>query len=226
MSEKILITGGSGDGKSYSLRNLPPEETLFVKPTNKMTIPIRGANKIFIPLSKDGTTGNTVVLDVPFKTNEQGENVSRINGIYAIAKKRKFKYLVIDDVQYILLAIENMFKLSDTYKDQRRIYAYIKQFTYNILTLSDMEASSITTIFSWQKLSTKDELVIPGEAFNEVVVPQGFFNIVLQCEKGLTGEHSFRTNGNGLCKSPYGMLDEVMPNDIMPVLKAMEEYYE
>ena len=225
--EKILVTGISASGKSYSLRNLPPEETLFVKATNKMTLPVRGAKKMYNLLSEDKKTGNLIVLNEPLRPDSQtGEHISKIPSIYAYAKTRGFKYLVIDDVQYILLAIENMFKGTGEYKDARRIYAFIKQFLYSMFHTADMEAESITTILSWQKLGTKDELVIPGEAFNEVVVPQGFFNVVLQCERGLTGDHSFRTNGHGLCKSPYDMLDETMTNDIMPILSKVEEYFD
>jgi len=225
--EKILITGKSGEGKSFSLRHIPPADTLFIKATSKMPLPIRGVNKLFTSLSQDGKTGNMVALTNPFETDAKtGENISKINKIYSLAKARKFKYVVIDDVQYILLAIENMFKGTGDYKDGRKIYAYIKQFTYSMFQTADMEAPNITTIFSWQKHSSKDELVIPGDAFNEVIVPQGFFNVVLQAETGVTGEHFFRTNGLGLCKSPYEMFEEeTIPNDIMPVLAEVEKYY-
>ena len=224
--EKILITGISGSGKSYSLRNLPAEETLFVRPTSKMPMPVKGIGKKFTPMSDDRKTGNLITLNEPlYQDPSTGENVSKIPIIYATAKQRGFKYVVIDDVQYILLAIENMFKGTGEYKDARRIYAFIKQFTYSMFSMADMEATNITSIFSWQKLGTKDELVIPGEAFNEVIVPQGFFNVVLQAEAGITGDRFFRTNGIGLCKSPADMLGETIPNDIMPVLTAINEYF-
>ena len=89
--EKILITGISGSGKSFSLRNLVPEETFFIRGTSKMPIAIKGAHKLFIPLSKDNKEGNMVTLTRPFKENEKGEWESQMNKLYKIAIERKFK---------------------------------------------------------------------------------------------------------------------------------------
>lgn len=219
----------SGSGKSFSLRNLNPQDTFFIRGTSKMPIAIKGANKMFVPLSKDFKEGNMVTLTKPFKEGTNGEYVSRINDLYEIAIKRKFKHVVIDDMQYILLTIENIFKGTGEFKDQRRIYSLIKQFTYSAFTLADtvQDVHGIQTIFLWQKQSTKNELVIPGEAFNEVIVPQGFFNVVLEAETTLTGEHTFKTNGNGLCKSPYEMFDsENIPNDVQLVNEQINKFYE
>lgn len=226
--EKILITGGSGDGKSFSLRNLPPEETLFIRATSKMSIPVGKINKRYTPVTKGGKEGNLITVFNPLATNPKTEEYeSKMNKYFELAKTRKFKYIVIDDVQYILLSIESMFKGSGEYKDQRKIYSLIKQFTYTMFTTADLISEGCTVIFSWQKHNQKEQLVIPGEAFNEVIVPQGFFNIVLQAEKTITGEHVFRTNGLGLCKTPYGMFaDETIPNDIQSVLESINKYYQ
>ena len=225
--EKILITGVSGSGKSYSLRNLPSDKTLFVRPTNKYPIAVKGIKKMYKQLSVDRKTGNLITLTLPLIENKrEGNYASAIPEVYKVAKARGFKYVVIDDVQYMLLAIENHFKSTGEWKDARRIYAYIKQFAYSMFTTADMEEPNVTTIFSWQKYDNKDNLVIPGEAFNEVVVPQGFFNVVLQTEIAMTGDFVFRTNGFGLCKTPSDMLEETMPNDIMLVINSIKEYFE
>ena len=226
--EKILITVISGAGKSFSLRNLKPEEVFFIRGTSKMPIAVKGAHKLFIPLTPDKKSGNMVTLTRPFKENDKGEWESQMNQLYQIAIERKFKTIVIDDVQYILLTIENIFKGTGEFKDQRRIYALIKQFTYNLFSLADVtqDKYGIQTIFLWQKQATKNELVIPGEAFNEVIVPQGFFNVVLEAETTITGDHVFRTNGMGLCKSPYEMFEaDNIPNDILEVNKCIEQFY-
>ena len=192
-----------------------------------MAIPAKGMNKIFTPLSKDRSTGNVITLsNVYYVDQSTGEDVSKIAGIYALAKKRKFKYVVFDDVQYLLLSIESNSKASGEFKDGRRIYAKIKQFTHGLLTTADMETKDITSIFIWQKLDNKNELVIPGEYFNNVIIVQGFFSVVLDANTSMTGEHVYHTNGFGLCKTPHGMFDkESIPNDIKPVLLAIEKYY-
>jgi hypothetical protein len=227
MAEKILVTGISGGGKSYSFRNLPTELTLFVRPTNKMPVPIKGSNKLFQPLSPDGKTGNLATLLKPLVADkETGEYKPVIAKLYQIAKQRGFKYIIFDDMQYTLLGIESMFKASGEYKDARKIYSLIKQYVMQAFYLADMEADNITSIFAWQKAKDKDDLVFPGVAFQQEIVAQGFFNVVLQADITMTEEHIFKTNGMGLCKSPAEMFEgDVIPNDIVAVLKAIEEFY-
>jgi hypothetical protein len=192
-----------------------------------MALPVKGVDKMFTPLSQDGKTGNLVTLLSPFtKNKDTGDYDSVIGKLYQIAKTRKFKYVVFDDVQYILLGIESMFKSNGEYKDLRKIYTQIKQFAYNMIQLADMEASCITTIYLWQKYKDKDDLVFPGIAFQNDIVVQGFFNVVLETQITMADEHVFKTNGEGLCKSPAEMFDNItIPNDIALVLKAMENYY-
>lgn len=47
MANKILVTGYSGTGKTYSLRDLDPKETFIICPDEK-ALPFRGWKKNYV----------------------------------------------------------------------------------------------------------------------------------------------------------------------------------
>ena len=57
---------------------------------------------------------------------------------------------------------------------------------------------------------------------DEKLSVEGMFDIVLYCQ-----DHEFYTQANGqsTAKSPEGMLELKMPNDLYEVDKAIREYY-
>jgi hypothetical protein len=73
-------------------------------------------------------------------------------------------------------------------------------------------------------MPSSEKLLLPGTQFKDEIVPQGYFNIVLEAFKTMSGAHAFKVNGNGICKTPYGMFDEeTIPNDMSIVLARLEE---
>jgi len=223
----ILVTGYSGSGKSHSLGSLPPAETLLVKSTSKMAIPMKGFKKHYQALSDDWSEGNVIYIQEPYAKQPDGAFVSKISNIFLLARQRKFKYVVFDDFQYMLLNLEQQFRQAATDKDTRAIYVRVKAFITDAFSQANLaEQFDVETIFIWQKHRSKEELVIPGEYYNEVVVPQGYFDIVLQAEVTLQDEHYFKTNGFGICKSPKGMFEPKEPNELATILAKIRKYEE
>jgi ABC-type phosphate/phosphonate transport system ATPase subunit len=62
MAQEILIIGQSGTGKSSSLRNLNPTETVIINPTKK-NLPFKGFRANYTVFSKDNPTGNLFNID-------------------------------------------------------------------------------------------------------------------------------------------------------------------
>ena len=87
MGVPVLIIGESGSGKTYAIKNLPPEEVAVIF-----------CEKNRLPFKK------------PFKTykvrsgvNEKGEIVRQAQIVYAALKRASKKIYVIDDSQYLMV---------------------------------------------------------------------------------------------------------------------------
>lgn len=223
INEPILITGLSGAGKNFSLIGLPFKETFIMRATAKAPLPIANHNK-FYQEDTEKTPGNTLMVTQPIFF-EDGEWKPKFNNLLQYTISRGFKYFVIDDVQFLLTGIENMFKQSGEYKESRKIYQVIKMYATAIISAAQATADKIQTIFIWQKLPNQDKLLVPGTQFTDEIVPQGYFNIVLEAAITLAGARVFKVNGAGTCKTPWGLFQEdTIPNDITLVLNRLKEF--
>ena len=86
MSAAVMILGESGTGKSTSMRNLDPHETLLIQ-TIKKPLPFRSKNWSY--LSNENASGNMIVCDNSEK-------------IISLMRKTKRPVIVLDDFQYLL----------------------------------------------------------------------------------------------------------------------------
>src|SRR6185295_2956150 len=91
----VMVLGQSGTGKSTSLRNMNPAETLLIQVINK---PLPFRSKEWRPISKDG--GNIIVS-------------ADAAQIITAMQKTSRSVIVIDDFQY-LLATEFMKRAHET----------------------------------------------------------------------------------------------------------------
>ena len=92
MSNSILVLGQSGMGKSSSLRNLPPEETMLINVLGK-PLPFRGQKANYIPCT-DVMSGNYYASDDPVPIAKLIERVSD--------QRKDIKYLVLDDFGFTI----------------------------------------------------------------------------------------------------------------------------
>ena len=90
MSDLIAIAGGSGSGKTTSLRNLNPNETFIVSITGK-PLPFRGFKKNYSPLRKEENVfvGN-------FYKSKNADDVIKIFKLIS-ATMPHIKQIIIDD---------------------------------------------------------------------------------------------------------------------------------
>lgn len=196
----VMIMGASGTGKSFSFRNLPPQETAIIS-VAKSELPFR--NK----------TGLKFV---------ECDDYAMIES--AIQKTDK-KIIVIDDTGY-LMQFENfdkaMIKGYDKHTEMAKHYADLLK----VIRKLDGEKIVYMTIHE----DIIDGIAKPkttGKMINDSLCIEGLLNIVLRSVVK-EGEHVFQTRsaGDSVAKTPYEMYeDEFIPNDLNEVDKVIRDYY-
>lgn len=214
MSIATLIIGESGTGKSTSLRNLDPEQTLLIQSVKK-PLPFRSTN--WKPVVK-GQGGNVYVSDNSAK-------------ITAVMERTAASIIVIDDFQYIL-ANEFMRRVTDHETGNAAFTKYneIARSAWDIL----MKASALPDekrVYILSHTSTdesgKTKIKTIGKLLDEKIVLEGLVTIVLRTLK-INDQYVFSTKNSGsdTTKSPLGLFEEGhIENDLAAVDAAVCEYY-
>ena len=208
MSIATMVLGESGTGKSTSMRNLAPSETLLIQ-TVKKPLPFRSNE--WKPVA-DG--GNVLVTD----------DCQRI--MSAMQKTRR-KVIVIDDYQY-MIANEFMRRTSERGYDK---FTEMALHAWQVAKLAS-ELPDDVRVYILSHTDTKDDGTIKaktiGKLLDEKITLEGLFSIVLRTGKN-DGGYFFRTKNSGsdTVKTPIGLFEsETIDNDLANVDKAICEYYE
>lgn len=216
MSIACMILGESGTGKSTSLRNLDPANTLLIQSVKK-PLPFRSSE--WKQASKDNPSGSV------FCTDDSSTMVK------AMQRTQK-EIIVIDDFQY-LLANEFMRRVTDVAKGNEAFAKYneIARHAWDVL----MAASSLPDhkrVFILSHTSTDDfgktKIKTIGKLLDEKIVMEGLVTIVLRTVVQ-NGNYLFstRNSGSDTVKSPIGLFDdELIENDLAAVDSAIFTYYQ
>lgn len=208
MSIAIMVLGQSGTGKSTSLRNMNPADTLLIQVIPK---PLPFRSKDWKPV-KDG--GNILV-------------VNSADAICNAMRKTSREIIVIDDLQY-LLATEFMNRSHEVgfqkFTDMARHY-------YDVLTTATtLPANKRVYLLSHTDTSDTGQIKAKtiGKLLDEKITVEGLVTIVLRTHV-INGKYVFSTRNSGTdtVKTPLGLFeDEFIDNDLMAVDTAVTEYYE
>lgn len=212
MSIATLILGESGTGKSTSLRNLNPKNTLLIQCINK-PLPFP---------SKDWTVRNR-------KTNPNG-NVFRTDNSENIIKAIQMsdaEVVIIDDYQAVMVN-ELMNKCNERGYDK---FTSIGKNAWDVFNAAGTAAEH-RRIYILAHTQTDDfgavRMKTVGKLVDSTIVPEGYFTIVLRTHVE-TGKYYFSTqsNGNDCCKSPMGMFDSLkIENDLSQVDQVICNFYD
>ena len=200
MGVPVLIMGESGSGKTYSIKNFDPAE-----------VGIFSVEKNRLPFKKDG-----------FKVvKNAGYNVI----MKALAKPTLKRY-VIDDSQYLLVneffdrAKESGYqKFTDLALNFRNLIHYISRELPDDVVVYFLHHTELDA-------AGKVKAKTIGRMLDEKLTVEGCFDIVLLAQTEGT-EHYFVTQSDGYtsAKSPEGMFDQKIPNDLAAVDAAIREYW-
>jgi len=208
MSIATMILGTSGTGKSTSLRNMNPAETLLIQTIPK---PLPFRSKDWRPLSKDG--GNIIVS-------------ADAAQIVTVMQKTSRPIIVVDDFQYLLVT-EFMARAHETgygkFTDMAAHY-------YSVLKAAgDLPAHKRVYLLSHTDSNDAGQVKAKtiGKMLDEKVTVEGLVTIVLRTQV-INGQYVFstRNSGSDTVKTPLDMFpDEHIPNDLAAVDAAIVEYY-
>ena len=211
MAIPVLVIGRSGSGKTYSLKNFTADEVGIIS-VEKGRLPFKSNLKTVRIPKEFGEDINTYAK----------LNVARYSWIEMVIRKSKAKSIVIDDSQYLL--VNELFdrskeKTYDKFTDMARNF---RDLIHYINELEDEEKIVYFLHHSELDSDGREKVKTIGKMLDEKLTVEGCFDIVLYCQ-----DHKFFTQANGqsTAKSPEGLFDLEIPNDLKAVDVAIREYY-
>lgn len=225
MSEIIAVVGQTGTGKSTSIKNLDPKETVIIGIIEKQ-LPFRGWKKNFTTGIQQG--GNLLV------SHDSAQIVKVLK--YVSESRPEIKQVVIDDFQYIM-STEFMNRAAETGWQK---FTDIAKHVWDVIsTAKSLREDLKVFILSHDEIITenfapKRKIKTIGKLLDDKITLEGLFTIVLftdvQKNKDKDGlEYSFITQNDGTttAKSPDGMFETLnVPNDLAALISKINAYYE
>lgn len=211
MSIAVMVLGESGTGKSTSMRNLKPEETLLLQAVRK-PLPFRTTG--WGAYNKATKTGSIITTD----------NAKLLEGAMRTVVR---PVTVVDDFQYVL-ANEYM-RRSDEKGFEK--FSDIGRHAWDVLRASTSLYDSRRVYIMAHTASDefgRTKMKTIGKLLDEKITPEGLVTIVLRTVVR-DGQYFFATQNSGsdTTKSPIGMFaDLLIDNDLAAVDAAICAYYD
>lgn len=212
MSRTILIMGESGSGKTTAMRNLDPKTTLYID-ADKKGLSWKGWRKVY---------------SIEAKNYIRPTDMTQVRALLSAADKApQIKTVVIDTLNGLMLDSE-MAKVHETGYGK---WVDLAEGIYQIIAMANALREDLTIIFVGHSETITDDagytqtrLKTNGRKLEKIVLESKFSTVLIA--RGSDGKYVFETQAkNSTAKSPLGMFDSFeIPNDIVPALKAMEEF--
>ena len=211
MSIATLILGSSGSGKSTSLRNLDPANTLLIQCIKK-PLPFRAAGwKTRITIKSEG---NVIQTDDALL-------------IEKCLRQSRADVVVIDDFQAVMV---NQLMSRSADKGYEK-FTDIAKSAWNIFNAAG-DLAEHRRVYILAHTQTDDfgqtRMKTVGKMVDNTLVPEGYFTIVLRTEV-INGNYRFSTQSTGqdCCKSPISMFPDLhIDNDLKAVDDRITDFYQ
>lgn len=211
MSIATLIIGNSGTGKTTSLRNLDPAETLLIQCLRK---PLPFPSKGWKQLKAGEPTGSIYVTD-------------SAPAIINAMKKTKRKIIVVDDWNMVMTA-QYMRRSAETGFQK---FADIGRDAWDVLMTAN-DLADDTRVYLLGHTETSDQGVTKAKTIGKMIDNtcnvESMFTIVMR-SLVVNNNYLFATQNSGQdsCKSPMGMFEhEHVDNDLKVIDNTISRFYE
>jgi hypothetical protein len=204
MAVPVLVLGRPGSGKSYSLKSFEPEE-----------IQVISIVKPFLPFKK------RLPIVRPTATA-----MARYSELIRLMKDSDKAAYVLDDTQ-MLMTLEMFSRCNEKGYDKFTQIAY--HFEY-LMEYIMYKMPDDVIVYMLHHVDTNDmgqvKAKTVGRMLDQYMELEGLCNIVLMC-RCTAKEHWFETQSDGqtCAKSPEGMFEFKIPNDLKAVDSAIRDYY-
>lgn len=218
MSKVIGVMGESGSGKTTAMRNLPSKETFYID-CDKKGLNWKGWKKAYNVENKNywSTDSFSVVSSLMDKVDKQ-ENFQHI------------KYLVIDTLNGLMVA-EEMRILAMQSGDKRSAWSDLAQNGWALINKALTLRDDLTVIILCHSETISDDngiiktrIKTNGRKLEKLVLESKMTTVIWSVRQD--GKYKFILSADGsTCKVPINAFDvEEIENDIMLVVKALEDY--
>ena len=211
MAIPVLIIGPSGSGKTYSIKNFTADEVGVIS-VEKGRLPFRSDIK---------------VVKVQVKDRENVKDYATLNRaryawIMDAIRTAKCKSIVIDDSQYLL--VNELFDRAAEkgYDKYTQMAANFRNLIHFINELPEDDKIVYFLHHTETGPDGREKAKTIGKMLDEKLTVEGCFDIVIYCQ-----DHKFFTQSNGqsTAKTPEGMLELEMVNDLKLVDDAIRDYW-
>lgn len=211
MSLPVLVIGRSGSGKTYSLKEFKKGEISIIS-VEKGRLPFKSDIQIARIPNNFGDE----------KTSQAQINAAKYAWICSAIKTAPTKSVVIDDSQYLL--VNELFDRAyeKGYDKFVEMAAHFRNLIHFINELDDDNKIVYFLHHSETDSDGREKVKTIGKMLDEKLTIEGCFDIVMYCQ-----DHKFFTQSNGqsTAKTPEGMFELEIPNDLKAVDKTIREYY-
>jgi len=234
MAEPILIMGKSSTGKSTSLRNLPPAQTMILTP-NAKSLPWEGGDANY----ERGK--NLFVTNQISNGSKDAQNPVEQAGLKQIIrqvaeKAPHIRYLVLEDFTHFFSAriFDKSFLNRKTGSEAFQRYTEFAADVYDAIfkDLQNLRKDLYLILIAHTDVdeSGYHAFKAPGKLLTEKIDVPSYFTYIFhsmtkESEAGV--EYIFQTNKNSIyhAKSPMGAFTQLyIPNDLKPILDRIDAY--
>jgi adenylate kinase family enzyme len=218
MSKCVGVMGESGSGKTTSMRNLPPDVTFYLD-CDKKGLNWKGWKKQYSPDKKNYWSSDSFTI------------VSNL--LKKIDKEEQFqhiKYVVIDTLNGLMVA-EEMRILAMQSGDKRSAWSDLAQNGWSIINQALEMRDDLTVIILCHSETVSDDngivktrIKTNGRKLEKLVLESKMTTVIWAVRQD--GKYKFILSADGsTAKVPLGAFQtDECENDIMIVLKALEDY--
>lgn len=211
MAIPVLVMGQSGSGKTYSVKTFQPDEVGIIS-VEKGRLPFKSDLK---------------VARIPngFEEAKDYATLNRCKYAWLIKaiQTAKCKSIIIDDSQYLL--VNELFDRASEkgYDKFTQMAANFRNLIHSINELDQEDKIVYFLHHTETDTDGREKAKTIGKMLDEKLTIEGCFDIVIYCS-----DHKFytQTNGQSTAKTPEGMFELEIPNDLKAVDAAIREYYE
>lgn len=229
MARAILLIGDTGAGKSTSLINLPPDETIIISPNTK-DLPWEGSGAQY-----NAEKQNFILCTKMKKRNvlDTKEEPGVVEWLYAINEhKKNIKYVVIEDLTHYMndRMMDDVFIRTEDWGKWNKFGADVFAITTKHIAQFRDDLTVIVIGHTEVKESGTIGLQTAGRLLDNTLKLPGYFTYIFHARIFNNNgklEYKFQTHNDGkyLAKTPLGLYKEdFIDNDISKIISRINEY--